>query len=209
MNSRVSFWGFFAVAFVSWMLFPFPSAIACGWWGDGEASSGADDAVVIGADGKPIGQSEKFKGMKLPGEMGYGIAISAPDKAVPYLRATFGQPVNRIDELKDFGFHAVIDLATPEKTAKLHRAETEALGMGYFNLPIDGDIPEQRQVDLYSEIILKAGNRPLLVYAPKASLLGLMWTSYRLDQGVPAEFAIQEGRAFGLTGEQEKKLHIQ
>ena len=48
-------------------------AYACGWGGDGEMSQSDDD--IIAADGRPVEQSLDLKSMKLPGKMGYGIAV--------------------------------------------------------------------------------------------------------------------------------------
>ena len=197
---------FFAITItVLLTLMPSSRSVACGWWGDGDASD-TDDAIEVDAHGNPVEQPLYFRSMKLPGKMGYGIAIPTPDRAMPYLLATFGRPVNRIDELKSFGFRSVIDLGTPESTAHLHRAETKAIGMGYFNIPIEGDMPTDKQVDIFSQIVTAPGNSPLLVYAPRTQLLGVMWTSYRLSLGTPVEFAISEGRTLGLSDKQETEL---
>ncbi|MBT4934997.1 MAG: hypothetical protein HOL66_16245 [Rhodospirillaceae bacterium] len=126
--------------------------------------------------------------------------------AIPYLLATFGQPITRISEFKIFGFRSVIDLATPASTAALHRAETEAVGMRYFNIPIEGDMPSRKQSALFNQTVLNANNGPLLVYTPRAALLGVMWASYRLNLGSSVEYAFQEGKSLGLTEQQEAEL---
>jgi hypothetical protein len=177
---------------------------ACGWWGDGEMSR--NDGDVITPDGRPLEQTLSLNSMKLPGKMGYGIAIPEPGRAIPYLLATFGQPITRINELGIFGFRSVIDLGTSEPTARLHRSETEAAGMQYFNVPIEGDMPNRNQTGFFNRIVVNAHNGPLLVYAPRAELLGVMWASYRISLGSPLEFALREGRTLGLTGEQETEL---
>ncbi len=179
-------------------------AYACGWWGDGEMSQSDDE--IIAPDGRPVEQSLGLKSMKLPGRMGYGIAVPGPGRAIPYLLATLGQPVTRISELKIFGFRSVIDLGTPASTAALHRAETEAVGMRYFNIPIEGDMPNSKQADFFNNIVINANNGPLLVYAPRAALIGVMWASYRLSVGSPLAFVLSEGRSLGLSEEQEKTL---
>ncbi|NQU56896.1 MAG: hypothetical protein HQ513_06645 [Rhodospirillales bacterium] len=164
------------------------------------------DDDIIAADGRPVEQSLGHKSMKLPGKMGYGIAVSGPGRAIPYLLATFGQPVTRISEFKIFGFHSVIDLATPASTAALHRAETEAVDLRYFNIPIEGNMPSSKQSAAFKQIILNANNGPLLVYAPRAALIAVMWASYRLSIGSPLEFVLSEGKSLGLSGEQETEL---
>ncbi len=181
------------------------AALACGWWGDSEMSSRRDNAFTS-ADGRPLAHTLNIQSMKLPGRMGFGIAVPEPGRAIPYLLATFGQPLTRIGELKIFGFRTVIDLGTPAITAHLHRAETEEAGMQYFSIPIKGDIPNPQQISFYNRIVINANNGPLLVYAPKAELLAIMWASYRISLGSPLEFALAEGKALGLTREQETEL---
>ncbi|MCU7882483.1 MAG: hypothetical protein KZQ60_19635, partial [Candidatus Thiodiazotropha sp. (ex Lucinoma aequizonata)] len=83
--------------------------------------------------------------------MGYGIAIPDPGKAVPYLQATGGRPLNRIAELKIFEFETVIDLGTPEKAGRLHQLETEAVGMRYIHILVDGVVPSQDQVNDFTQ----------------------------------------------------------
>ena len=179
-------------------------ACACGWWGDGEMS--LNDDVLRTQDGLPVETTLSLSTIKLPGKMGYGIAVSEPGQAIPYLLATSGQPVYRIADFKIFDFRSVIDLGTPETTAQLHRSETEAAKLQYFNIPVTGNMPNQKQTDIFNNIIVNTHNRPLLVYAPRTELLGVMWVLYRLNLGSPLEFSIKEGRSLGLTKEQEIKL---
>jgi len=138
--------------------------------------------------------------------MGYGIAIPDPGRAIPYLEATNGHQFNRIAELKDFGFETVIDLGTPEKTAHLHRSETEALGMRYFSIPVDGVVPTQKQINDFTQKVIDASDDILLVYSPSSALLGTMWAAYRINLGAPVEFAISQGKRLGMEDEQEDIL---
>ncbi len=181
------------------------SVQACGWWGDGETNR-EDISAIPTHDGKPLPEHLDMKSSKLPGRMGYGMAIPEPGKAIPYLQATFGRPINKIKDLKTFGFSIVIDLGTTAKTATRHRAETEAAGMGYHNIPVQGEIPTIDQARRFSEIVLGAAAEPLLVYAPTSELLSMMWALHRLSMGSTVEFAIKEGRLFGLTEAQAKLL---
>ena len=181
------------------------SAQACGWWGDGEVSR-HNDLILTTSDGKAVPQTLTNKSSKLPGRMGYGIAIPDPGQAIPYLQATSGRQINRIAKLHDFGFETVIDLGTPEKTAKLHRSETEALGMRYFNIPVNGAVPSQEQVDEFTQKVVDASSNMLLVYAPNSALLGTMWAAYRINLGAPIEFAIKQGKKLGMVTNQEAIL---
>lgn len=181
------------------------SVQACGWWGDGEVSR-HNDIVLTAPDGRSVPQTLTHKTSKLPGRMGYGIAVPDPGRAIPYLQATGGRQINRIAELKTFGFETVIDLGTPEKTAQLHRSETEALGMRYFNIPVDGAVPSQKQVDDFTQKVVDASRNMLLVYAPNSALLGTMWAAYRINLGAPIEFAIKQGKRLGMGPNQEAIL---
>ncbi|MFC1672683.1 hypothetical protein ACFL12_00885 [Pseudomonadota bacterium] len=181
-------------------------AYACGWWGDGELGRDSNIPILNAPDGTPLEQSISLRSAKLPGEMGYGIAMPDPGRAIPYLLATFGRPVNRIGELKTYGFETVIDLGTSAKSARLHRAETEAVGMAYFNIPIKGDMPSKAQVEQFRDMVVASGDAPVLVYAPTAPLLGATWAAYRISFGTPQSFAFYEGRALGLTTDQEDEL---
>jgi|SaaInl4_135m_RNA_FD_contig_123_17474_length_4596_multi_4_in_2_out_0_4 protein tyrosine phosphatase (PTP) superfamily phosphohydrolase (DUF442 family) len=175
-----------------------PATFACGWWGDGEMSKHweTDTSPTFGLDAA-----------KLPGRMGYGLAIPEPGRATPYLNATGGRPLNRIQDLAAFGFKSVIDLGTPTKTAALHRAETEAVGMRYFNIPVVSGMPNRKQMDRFGQLVLSAMDGPLLVYAPTQGLLGTMWASYRIGKlGAPFAFSINEGRSLGMTPTQTNVL---
>ncbi|MEG3617642.1 hypothetical protein V5T82_04155 [Magnetovibrio sp. PR-2] len=184
-----------------------PNAVkACGWWGDGDVGRELSLPPEIDLSGKSLEQNPSLQSAKLPGEMGYGIALPNPGRALPYLLTTNGRPVNKIGELKAYGYKAVIDLGTAPKSAKLHRAETEAVGMTYYSLPLEGNMPSQDEVMLFRELVLASSDAPLLVYAPKASLLGVMWAGYRLSFKTPLSYALTEGRDLGLTDAQAETL---
>ncbi len=78
------------------------SANACGWWGDGDVNRDVD-TVLNSLTGEPLPQTLSISTSKLPGRLGYGIAVPDPGRAIPYLQATNGRLVNRIGELKIFG----------------------------------------------------------------------------------------------------------
>ncbi len=194
-------------------LFTLPSApvYACGWWGDGEMNYN-DDAIVIGPEGKPIpdfdawSEAAFLRATRLPGKRGYGIAISNQGRAVPYLHATYGRVINRIDEFKSLGFASVIDLGAYHKAARLHRAETEGVGMRYFNISVKGVAPSEEQVKRFNRMVSNVQQGPWLVYAPTAGLLGTMWAAHRIMRGAPWVRAVGEGRALGMMPEQEMAL---
>jgi protein tyrosine phosphatase (PTP) superfamily phosphohydrolase (DUF442 family) len=189
-----------------------PSALACGWWGDSEGDD--DDAIVIGADGKPVSEGKTtnhhvkegvqeaaaVQGLEVPApKSGYGILVRQNGSAVPYLHAVGGRRVTSIQELRQTGFSAVIDLGTAPKTSILHRRETEALGMKYFTIPVAGDTPGKVEVAQFHKILSDRGNLPILVFSASANLLGGMWAYHRLMMGVAQKIATQEGYELGLS----------
>lgn len=201
--------GFLSIVLVIFASLPLLAAgpvHACGWWGDGEVSRDDDRPEVTAPDGSPLEQTLSIRSTKLPGRMGYGIAVPGLGRAIPYLLATSGRPVNRIGELKTFGFLSVIDLGTQPKTARLHQTETEAVGMRYFNIPVEGDMPSREQTDRFSRMVYASSRGPLLVYAPSSALLGAMWASYLINLGAPLDYALKEGKSLGMAPEQEDEL---
>ncbi len=181
------------------------SVLSCGWWGDGEVNR-HNDIILTPSDGISVSQTLTYKTSKLPGRMGFGIAIPDPGQAIPYLQATGGRPINRISELKHFGFETVIDLGTPEGTAYLHQSETEALGMRYISISVNGVVPSQEQVNHFTQKVVDSSSDMLLVYSPNSALLGTMWAAYRINLGAPVEFAMKQGKKLGMEAEQESIL---
>ena len=199
---------FALIAITAFILLPLSphQVIACGWWGDGEMNRDSEPALptVTDASGQEL---QGVAASKLPGRLGYGIAVLEPGRAVPYLQATYGWRINRIGDLRSVGYETVIDLGTPANAARLHRKESETVGMRYFNIPITEEFPSRDQVDRFGRLIMGFGRDPVLVYAPAASLLGIMWASYRIDYlGTPISFALDEGRSLGMTEAQGASL---
>jgi len=189
---------------------------ACGWWGDGESDD--TEVIEIGPDGQPVMMGSPVwntgddqdpapaasGGLEVPApRSGYGIVVHQDGSAVPYLNAVPGQRAYSIQQLHSAGFPTVIDLGTPPMVAALHRRETEALGMKYFNIPVDGDAPEQAHVARFNEILSTEENLPVLVFSASANLLGKIWARHRLTAGLPRDKAISEGRGLGFSEEAE------
>ncbi len=197
-----------AVIFLYIVLSSFAYAYACGWWGDGEMNR-SDNLEVTATYGREVPDELNRETVKLPGTMGYGIALPQPSQAVPYLQATYGRHVDRIEGFKSFGFNTVIDLGTPQKTARHHREETEAAGMRYINIPVDTAIPSQKNIDYFTRMVVRYSIDPILVYSPSAELLGSVWATHRLMWGTPLELAIEEGRSLGMSKIQEAAIRKQ
>ena len=78
--------------------------------------------------------------------------------------------------------------------------------MRYFNVPVESMVPVAQQIAQFRDLLLDAGNRPLLVVAPSAEILAVTWAAYRLQLGAPLSYAIYEGKSIGLRSEQESIL---
>ncbi len=180
---------------------------ACGWWGDGEMTRHSQE-ILSSPNGNPVSTRLNLQTAKLPGRKGYGIAVIGPGQAVPYLQATYGRPLNRISELKTFGFNTVIDLGPSQETARKHEAETRTAGMLYFTIQVNGNTPTSEQVTEFNQIVSNTKNGSVLVYAPQAASLGAMWAFHRFSLGGPIAFSISQGRLLGLTSKQEAELYM-
>lgn len=213
VNLKPYFRSIMAVGFLVGIaaLLPLQSALACGWWGDGESDD--TEMIEIGPDGQPVlneglvwGQGDdQTKGPAIPEGLevpaprsGYGIVVRRDGSAVPYLKALPGQRAYSIQQLHSAGFPTVIDLGTPPMVAVLHRQETEALSMKYFNIPIEDDTLGKTEVARFNDILSTEENLPVLVFSESANFLGKLWALHRLTGGAPREQAINEGRGLGL-----------
>ena len=185
---------------------------ACGWWGDGEGDD--TETIDIGADGRPISETAPadnrpkdmnrkrsiHHGLEVPSpRSGFGMVVQRDGSAIPYLDAVSGKSVYSIQQLRQAGFPAVIDLGTSPKVATLHRQETETLGMRYFNIQMKGDVAAKTEVSQFQKIITAKENLPILIFSASANRLGGMWTQFRLLGGVAREEAIKEGKRLGLS----------
>jgi hypothetical protein len=79
--------------------------------------------------------------------------------------------------------------------------------MRYINIPVNGNVPDQKQVNKFTQSVIDASSDMLLVYAPSSELLGSMWAAYRINVGAPVEFSINQGRKLGMSEEQAAILH--
>lgn len=183
-----------------------PPASACGWWGDGEDDD--TESIVIGADGWPVSDDQTISNdLEVPApRSGYGVVVQRDGNAVPYLKAVPGRAAYSIQQLRTSGFRVVIDLGTSPEVALLHRDETEFLGMKYFNIPTDGDVPAKEHVARFGEILSSNEGQSILVFSASGDLLGGMWAYYRLTRGSMREDALREGQAFGLSDEGAQEL---
>jgi hypothetical protein len=198
MSHQGLYWRLFFIAILLSPPLSSP-ATACGWWGDGEAAD-SDDAIAVDGKGQPIVLRNPLmlSPMKVPQAMGFGIAVNHNKRAVPYLEGTGGLAANKIGQLAKMGYAAVIDLGTPESVATLHRRETMDHGMRYFNITGGETSWSQKDIIRFATIVNENTNLPLLVFGQSRSLLGRIWTGFRLSQGANNMTAHEEGRLLGL-----------
>jgi len=179
---------------------------ACGWWGDGEMDE-AQDAISIGASGLPLSEEETFrKGMKIPNQLGYGIAVYAADEALPYKTATRGKKLETISELAKLGYKTVIDVGTGDRVSALHEKESIGAGIRYIHIPLGKQgLPTVSGVKTFHQALQNENMRPLLVYGRTPSILGIIWMSHRLAQNMPKAVAEDEAKMIGASA---KKIEL-
>lgn len=180
-------------------------AVACGWGGDGELKY---DTLLqeMTSGGRPIPQTLDLESIRLPGSFGYGMVVVEPGQGIPYLQSTYGRPINQIEDLRAFGIRTVIDLGSGDTFSEVKPTDGSPRGLRNFNIPVEPMAPSVTQIENFHDLLLDAGNRPLLVVAPSAEILAVTWAAYRLHLGAPLAYAIYEGKSIGLQSEQESAL---
>jgi len=180
---------------------------ACGWWGDGEMDD-AQDAISIGVSGLPLSENETFlKGMKIPNQLGFGIAVYTADKALPYKTAARGKKLEIISELTKLGFKTVIDVGTGARESGLHKKESVEAGIRYIHVPLDKQgFPTVSGIKIFHDTLQNESSRPLLVYGRMPSTLGIIWMSHRLAQNMPKSIAEDEAKMIGAKPNKIKQF---
>lgn len=98
---------------------------------------------------------------------------------------------------KAAGFRSVLNLATTTIAAgQDDKAMAEYAKMRYFNLPV-ALLPTDEQIAHIRRIIDDPANAPILIYGQQDQAAAI-WTLVRAAGGVPAAFALQEGKTAGL-----------
>ena len=141
----------------------------------------------------------------LPGNR-FGIAITEPGQAQPYLQATYGRPLNSIEDFGAYGFRTIIDLGPLEDQNSQEFPGGLPHPMRHYHVPVASIVPGRNQGAEFRDLVLDAANLPALVIAPTAEVLASTWAAYRLEFGTPPSYAIAEAVAMGLQPEQEAVL---
>ena len=114
---------------------------------------------------------------------------------------TAGQPTDdHLKQLKQQGVQAVLNIRRPrEHDAEAESASVRALGMKYFNIPVDGSNIEDAQVEGFLNIIAKEENQPLFIHCGSANRVGAFWMIKRaIVDGWTVEKAEDEARRVGM-----------
>ena len=117
---------------------------------------------------------------------------------------TAGQPTTEeLTALKNDGTVAVLNLRLPsEHDADEERAAVEALGMRYFNIPVDTNNLQVSQVEEFLSITDDAANRPMFIHCGSANRVGGFFMIRRvLRDGWSVEMATAEAEEIGLRNQ--------
>ncbi|MFO7786291.1 MAG: sulfur transferase domain-containing protein [Halospina sp.] len=125
-------------------------------------------------------------------------AVSNYNRPSPYIGTGGSISDGAMPDLKQMGFKTVVSLLTPEEGLSDERDAADDAGLGFHGISVSGGPPTADQVDEFARIVSEQSNYPILMHCASANRAGAMWALYRHQVGVPAEIALEEGRAVGL-----------
>lgn len=100
--------------------------------------------------------------------------------------------------LSDDGFDIIIDARTPPEGTAAEQKQVEALGMQYFNLPIDGRSIPQARVTALAKILAQNKGKKILLHCVSANRAGGLWAEYQISHGTDVKAALAQGRKIGM-----------
>ncbi|MFE8072931.1 sulfur transferase domain-containing protein [Marinobacteraceae bacterium S3BR75-40.1] len=137
----------------------------------------------------------------------YGDAMPAIvdnyNRPAPYIASGGLIKEGALPQLKELGFKTVVTLMTEEEGAGEEEKAAHGAGINYYKLGVSTKAPTWEQVEAFTRIASSPENYPILVHCHSANRVGAMWALYRFHLGVPAELALEEGRAAGLKTSRE------
>ena len=149
-------------------------------------------------------------GRAAPPQVPFGDAVTAAltnyNRTTPSIATGGLLKEGALEELKDLGFTAIVDLRSPEEGIAEEQAGAKKLGLKYFNIPVGAKTPTKDQVAAFTAIVEDESNLPMMVHCVSANRAGAMWSLYRVAMGVPHEIAIEEGRTVGLKPRRENAV---
>jgi protein tyrosine phosphatase (PTP) superfamily phosphohydrolase (DUF442 family) len=148
-----------------------------------------------------LGQAEPARAQSETGEAPFGDKVSERipmyHRASPTI-ATAG-PLGRLGiiEARATGFRTILNLAAATVAAgQDDKAMAEFALLRYFSVPV-ASVPSEEQVAEIRRIVEDPANAPILIYGQQDQAAAA-WALLRAAGGVPAEFALQEGKTAGL-----------
>lgn len=124
-------------------------------------------------------------------------------RATPYIGTGGFIDATGIPMLKMLGFKTVVSLLKPDEGTPNEGQMVEGAGMQYIHIAVPTKAPTAEQVAEFAKIADDPSNYPILLHCESSNRVGAMWALYRASKGVPAEIAVDEGRALGLKTSRE------
>ncbi|KAA8985412.1 hypothetical protein F3089_01710 [Halospina sp. K52047b] len=130
-------------------------------------------------------------------------AVGNYNRPAPFI-GTGGQLADgAMAELKGMGFKTVVSLLNPREGLEAEREAAHDAGLNFYSISVSSKAPTEEQVREFAGIVSATGNYPILVHCASSNRVGAMWALYRHQMGVPAEIALEEGKAAGLKTSRE------
>ncbi|MDA0999713.1 MAG: sulfur transferase domain-containing protein [bacterium] len=130
------------------------------------------------------------------------------NRASPFVASSGVLGKGGVAEVKALGFKTIVDLRAPSEGIAEEKAEAEAMGLRYINIPVSTAAPTNAQVAAFAKIVENPANYPILFHCQSANRTGAMWALYRFRKGVPPAVAVEEGRTLGLKSSREKAVRL-
>ena len=113
-----------------------------------------------------------------------------------------GQPTKEgMKKLADLGIRTVINLRNDDEKAQAEEIEARAVGLRYFNVPLDNyGRPADEKVDRVLSLLSAAENQPVFVHCKRGSdRTGIVIAAFRISfNGWTSEQATAEAKRYGL-----------
>lgn len=117
-----------------------------------------------------------------------------------------------LPELKKMGFASVINLrlaSEPEANVDAEAAAAKAVGMRFYHLPFNGQMPDPAVADQFLNAITTKGSEPAFIHCAGGNRAAAMWLIKRLAvDHWDVDRATAEATALGLTSPALKQFAI-
>jgi uncharacterized protein (TIGR01244 family) len=120
--------------------------------------------------------------------------------------------VEALPELKKMGFASVINLrlaSEPEANVDAEAAAAKAVGLRFYHLPFNGQMPDPAVADQFLNAITTKGSEPAFIHCAGGNRAAAMWLIKRLAvDHWDVDRATAEATALGLTSPALKQFAI-